>query len=91
MKTLPPIGSRVVYNRAVSEHLEPRTCTGTVVAHYPSDGRHWDPNEFCWYTSCDRASVKVDTIPDWWPYRNRDGKPNTDLFAPDVAELEVVK
>jgi len=68
MKRMPHIGDRVIYR---SRRHGDRTVTGTVAAQYP---------EFPGGPP-DAAGVRVDTIPDWWPY------PDTDGFAPDIAEL----
>ena len=83
MKKAPKIGQRVTYlSRALEEHEgEPRTCTGTVMAIY----EHRDEDlklspEREW-----SAGVKVDQpLPKWWPYPG-------DRFAPDVAELSVLR
>ena len=50
---------------------EMRECSGIVVSHYPG----YDEGE------SDHVGVKVWPLPEWWPY------PDTDLFAPDIADL----
>lgn len=83
MTTLPPIGSRVSYTRALGPYLtEHRVCTGIVTAHYRGGDKCWDEETQTHYLSPDHATVRVDKpLPDWWPYVG------TDLFAPDIAEL----
>lgn len=80
MKTMPKIGTRVAYRSSVAGRV--RECSGVVVAHYPGYGEKCRDEETgeTWI-SPDHAGVKVDVIPEWWPY------PDTDRFAPDIAEL----
>ena len=81
MKTLPKIGSRVKYRATVADRMH--ECTGVVVAHYPGYGERCRNEETgeTWIRP-DHAAVKVDQpLPKWWPY------PDTDRFAPDIAEL----
>ncbi len=87
MKNLPPIGSRVRYTRIPSTYLmEPRSCLGVVTKHYIGGEKGWDEETQTHYTCPDHVAIRVDKpLPDWWPYIG------TDLFAPDVAEVEVVK
>jgi hypothetical protein len=75
-----PIGSRVRYRSGK------RTCTGTVVAHYPGHGeRHRDPETGRMYTTPDHIGVRVDApLPSWWSYQG------TDRFAPEARECEVL-
>ena len=80
---MPSIGTRVSYRRKASGYLTERTCTGTVVAQYRGGVKYRDPETGEEYTTPDAVAVKVDApLPSWWPY------PNTDRFAPDVAELQ---
>lgn len=82
MKALPAIGTRVIYRRRASEHIEARTCTGVVEKIYRGGEWHKDPETGERYQMPDHAAVKVDAIPAWWPY------PGTDRFAPSVDELQ---
>jgi len=80
MKTMPKIGTKVLYRSIVCGKA--RECSGVVVAHYPGYGEECRDEETgeTWI-SPDHVGVKVDSIPDWWAY------PGTDRFAPDIAEL----
>jgi hypothetical protein len=73
-QTLPAIGRRVAY-------IEPgRELTGTVVAHYPAyTFRDADTGERIDYPA--HVAVKVDTLPDWWPYTG------TDVFTPSIDDI----
>lgn len=76
MDTMPEIGTRVRFTRADKPE---RTITGTVTAHWPSNSFYVDGKKV---TTDPAASMKVDSIPDWWAY------PNSDIFAPSIHELE---
>ena len=80
MKTMPKIGTIVSYRSVVCGMV--RECSGVVVAHYPGYGEKCRDDETgeTWI-SPDHVGVKVDSIPEWWPYTY------TDRFAPDIAEL----
>ena len=78
MKTMPDIGTRVRFTR---EDKPENTITGTVVTHYPSESFHVAGKKV---TTNDSAEIKVDSIPDWWPY------PDADTFCPDIHELEEI-
>lgn len=83
MNTLPPIGARVKY-RHESKYIGLRECTGEVVKHYP--GYEYRDNETGEINVVpDHVSIRVDAIPDWWPY------PDTDRFAPSIDEVELIK
>lgn len=58
--------------------------TGTVVEQYYGGERCFDEEAREYYISPHSVAVKVDHIPDGWPY------PDTDIFAPDVDKLEVI-
>jgi len=79
MKTLPEIGSRVKYNGPLAANL-----IGTVVKQFPGGDRCYDPEEMDYYISPHSVSIKVDCIPENWPY------PGTDQFAPDISEIELL-
>jgi hypothetical protein len=70
MTQMPEIGTRVRYRAKFLGEV--REVTGTVVKQWPKA-----PG----LRRTDSASVKVDAIPDWWPY------PHTDRFAPDISDL----
>lgn len=83
----PKIGERVAYVGG----LTVTACTGVVTAIYPTYYYDEDDNgdairetgtrpEREWH-----VAVKVDAIPDKWPYTGRD------QFAPDVARLRKIK
>ncbi len=75
MKTKPTIGQRVSYEGWLGP------LTGTVVRIFPDFDEHtlrdnpFDPETWA-------ASVKVDELPENWPYIG------SDRFAPDIAELQ---
>ena len=79
MNRMPDIGARVRFTRA---DRPVRTVTGTVTKHYPGlpardeHGRR--------YTQEDAVCIRVDRRPSWWPYCN------SDLFAPDISEIEPI-
>jgi hypothetical protein len=86
MKTLPPIGAKVVYMPPATHSFWEGPMTGTVVAHYPSDGelhRNEETGE-CW-VSPDYIGMRVDKLPPFWPYNG------TDRFAPEVADIELYR
>jgi hypothetical protein len=76
----------VRYTRAARPGHEARTCLGVVTKHYPGGERCWDEEAQVHYLIPDAVEVRVDKpLPNWWPYHG------TDLFCPDVAEVEVIK
>ena len=81
MKTMPAIGTRVIYTEKVCG--ETRTCTGVVYAQYPGYGeRCYDEELGRHWTMPDFAGVAVDQpLPDWWVYE-------TNEFAPEISTLE---
>ncbi len=85
MKTMPKIGAKVKYRRKATSYSPARQCIGTVVAQYYGGDKHTDPETGEEYVTPDHASVKVSGLPDWWPYQG------TDLFAPEVAELTLMR
>jgi hypothetical protein len=86
-----PIGSRVRFFAPGTDFggglvSKDREVTGTVVKHYDhrqevceneETGERW--------VSQDHIVIQVDAIPTWWPY------PDTDRFAPEVTECELLK
>jgi len=78
MKTMPDIGTRVRFTR---EDKPERTVTGTVVTQYPGESFHVDGKKV---ETDDAAEIKVDSIPDWWPYTDQDS------FCPSIQELEEI-
>lgn len=83
MKTMPRIGSRVIYRRQPGEYIPARECQGTVIGHYPGGQKMSDPETGEEWIVPDHVSVRVDSqLPHWWPYGG------TDRFAPDLAEVE---
>jgi hypothetical protein len=81
--SMPPIGARVRYQCPRDPE---RTCTGTVVKHYPGYGeKHRDAETGEIYTSPDHVAIQVDKpLPPWWGYIG------TDRFAPEASECEVL-
>ena len=86
MKQMPPIGTRVKYERKETAYLTKRSCTGTVVKQYRGGYKNHNEETGEEWITPDAAVVKVDApLPAWWPYNG------TDLFVPDVDEIEAVK
>lgn len=83
MKAMPKIGTKVFYRSIVGKNV--RECSGVVVAQYPGYGeKNFDEETGETWISPDHAGIKIDSIPEWWPY------PGTDRFAPDITELRKV-
>lgn len=94
MNKAPKIGQRVSYLHVLGkgESWEQiRTATGTVIKIWPEYNDVFnDEGEFIRRGSLApekdwHASVRVDKRPNWWPY------PNTNVFAPCVAELSPIR
>lgn len=82
---MPEIGTRVKYHRPATQHIEARECTGTVMAHYRGGDKCEDKETGETWITSDHVGIKVDSIPEWWPYNG------SDRFAPSIEELVAIK
>lgn len=95
MRKAPKIGQRVRYSHTLDyPGATPRTATGIVTKIWPKriclndDELVADDDAMPRYGGLKpesewQVTMKVDTIPEWWPYREND------KFCPAVAELEL--